>query len=130
MILRERKYRQAEKGQGEDVHVLPFKDNHPRSQVPTLGSTLTCTSDQFRSSWSQITPEDADGFVTGRRTPPIQPTSCKPSFLLKLILAPVICPYPLHSFYVQRYHRCTRIPLPKEEQQKECCAGPDLHSRP
>ena len=64
---------------------LPFKDKRLRSQMLTLTSTLACTSDQFRSSWSlgpnhnprvQIGPSLLRK-GPGRETPPLQAPSCK-----------------------------------------------------
>ena len=60
---------------------LPFKDNHLQSQVFTCTSTLTCSSDQFHSSWRQgpnHTPRMRTGPSLqqkgpGRETPPLQP---------------------------------------------------------
>ena len=47
--LRQRKYSQSVKDQGEDASALPFKDNLLESQIPTWSFTLACTSDQLRA---------------------------------------------------------------------------------
>ena len=79
----------------------PFNDNRLRSEVPTCASTLARTSDQFRSSWRpgpNHTPRMRMGPSLqrkgpGKRTPPLQTPSRRPSFLSKLILAPATSSY-------------------------------------
>ena len=83
--------------------VLPFKDNRFRSQIPNW----VCTSEQFRSSWSQG-PNDTPRMQMipslqqkglRRVTPPLQPLSRKPSLFSKLILAPAIFSYLATNFF-------------------------------
>ena len=108
MALRHGKYRQAVKDQGKDVHgaYLPFKDKHLRSQVPSCAFTFSRTSNQFRSSrrpGPNHTPRMQMDLLhqqkgAGRGTPSLLAPNCRPSLLLKFILAPAICSYLMIAF--------------------------------
>ena len=85
---------------------LPFKDNRLWNQAPTWASTLSRTSNQFRSSWvrSKPHPKDADGSVTPTAGPwqgvaPFQAPNRKPSLLSKLTLAPATFSYLSTAFF-------------------------------
>ena len=86
---------------------LSFKDNLLRRQVDTWASTLTCTSDQFCSTWRtgpNHTPRMRTGLSLQQKGPgrvslPVQALIRKYLLLSKLKIAPSILSYSATAFF-------------------------------